>query len=364
MRRRLRLLDGLRVAKVQKGISGQKEGYTMSNKRVAPYERTYIFFGRICLTVLIAAGILVAPLAEKSANSAPKVIFPKKKITWIVTYSPGGGYDTYSRAIARVLPKYLPKKVNIVVRNIVGAGGMTGSIALFRSKPDGHTMGMVSLQGMAVITAMGKKGVDPTQFTYLGAVLRDPGSIVVAANSHFRSLEDLQRAEKVRFGATGAPSTSWIAPKLAKPILRIPAEIVTGYTGSTGYITGLIRGDVDAAYISVGSGQPFVKAGEVRPIINFRHSELEPDVAAIQEGTPYEEMRLVGEDRVVAVPPGVPQDVAKILEEALLKSMNDPETQAWSKKTGMLFSPLSGKEVSQLAVKLTNTYKKYSDILR
>jgi hypothetical protein len=46
------------------------------------------------------------------------------------------------------------------------------------------------------------------------------------------------------------------------------------------------------------------------------------------------------------------------------KSMNDPETQAWSKKTGMLFSPLSGKEVSQLAVKLTNTYKKYSDILQ
>jgi tripartite-type tricarboxylate transporter receptor subunit TctC len=336
----------------------------MSDKEVTSYKRACILFGRICLTVLIAVGIVVAPLAEKRANSAPKVIFPKKKITWIVTYGPGGGYDTYSRAIARVLPKYLPKKVSIVVRNIPGAGGMTGTIALFRSKPDGHTMGMVSLQGMAVITAMGKKGVDPTKFTYLGAVVRDPGSILVAANSPFRSLEDLQRAQKVKFGATGPPSTSWIAPKLAKPILKIPVEIVTGYSGSTGYITGLIRGDVDAAYISVGAGLSYVKAGEIRPIINFRHSELQPGVPAIQEGTPYEEMRLVGEDRVVAAPPGVPQDIANILEGALLKSMNDPETQAWSKKTGKLFTPLSGKEVSELTVKLTNTYKKYSDILK
>lgn len=322
-------------------------------------------FGRALLALVIIAVMFLAPFAEGVANSATKKSFPNKKITWIVPYSPGGGYDTYARAIARVFSKYLPKKVNVIVRNIPGAGSMTGSIALSRAEPDGHTIGILTLQGMAISPILRKKTVlDPSEFIYLGAVIRDPGSLLVAANSPFRSLQDLQKAQTVKFGATGPPSTSWIAPKLAGPILKIPVEIVTGYKGSTEYFTGMIRGDVDAAYNSVGSAVPFIKAGEIRPIILFRKSELQPNAPVIEEGSPYEEMRLVGEDRVVAAPPGVPREIADILEDALMKSMKDKEVQDWSSKTGYLLTPYTGEEVTVLADKLIKMYQKYQDILR
>ena len=72
--------------------------------------------------------------------------FPEKIITWIVTYPPGGGFDTYARAIAKRMPKYLPKKVQIVIKNSPGAGGRYGTNLLYRAKPDGYTIGILNAQ--------------------------------------------------------------------------------------------------------------------------------------------------------------------------------------------------------------------------
>ena len=322
--------------------------------------KTGIPWIRMCLGFLLVAALVTSPLAVKSVHSASKGSFPTKRLTWIVPYGPGGGYDTYSRMIARVMPKYLPKKVNVVVRNITGAGGMTAMHTLFRSKPDGHTVTIMNLQGLALLSALERADLDPTKLSYLGAIARDPGTIQVRIDSPYNTLADLQKAKLIKYGSTGPPSGSWIQPKLAKAILKINTEIVTGYRGSSGYMTGLIRGEVDAANMGVYSGLPYVKAKEAKFIILFRESKLVPDVPVIQKGSPYEEMRLFGEDRVVAAPPGVPKNIMDILVNAFNKSINDPQIQAWSKKTDYLLTKNFGpKDVLELSKKLVNFYKKY-----
>lgn len=313
--------------------------------------------GKIGLVFLVAVALAASPLAVKSAHCAS---FPSKRITFIVPYSPGGGYDTYARALSRVMPKYLPNKVNVIVRNITGAGGMTAMHTLYRSKPDGHTIVIMNLQGLALYQALEKADLDPAKLSYLGAVARDPNTIMVRIDSPYNTLEDLQKAKVIKYGATGAPSGSWIQPRLVKEIMGINTEIVTGYRGSSGYMTGLIRGEVDAANMGVYSGLPYVKAKETKIIIAFRESKLLPDIPVVKKGSPYEDIRLFGEDRVVAAPPGVPKPILDILIDVFVKSIRDPQTQEWSKKTDYLLQDdFLGNDVLELSKKLVWFYKKY-----
>ena len=53
--------------------------------------------------------------------------FPDKDITFIIPYTAGGGFDRTVRALAPYMEKYLPKKVNVVPRNVAGAGAARAS---------------------------------------------------------------------------------------------------------------------------------------------------------------------------------------------------------------------------------------------
>src|SRR5665811_2116451 len=85
--------------------------------------------------------------------SEPAEDFPTDDITWIIPYSPGGGFDTYSRGVARLLPKHLPGNVNVIPENIEGAGGRRGTATLYRADPDGHTIGIINVPG-AIVTEL------------------------------------------------------------------------------------------------------------------------------------------------------------------------------------------------------------------
>ena len=125
-------------------------------------------------------------------------------------------------------------------------------------------------------------------------------------------------------------------------------------------MTALIRGEVDAANMGVYSGLPYIKAGETKNIIAFRETKLLPDLPYIKKGSPWEDLRLFGEDRVVAAPPGVPKPIMDILIDAFVKSIRDPQTQEWSKKTDYLLQDdFLGDDVLKLSRDLVQFYKKY-----
>ena len=74
--------------------------------------------------LLLASAIFLIP---GSAFAASNDMFRGKTITYIVSTTAGGGYDTYGRMIARYMPKYLPGS-RMIVRNVPGAGNI---IAIF-----------------------------------------------------------------------------------------------------------------------------------------------------------------------------------------------------------------------------------------
>ena len=262
--------------------------------------------------------------------------YPKKHIAWIVPYSPGGGYDTYSRAIVKILPKYLPREVNVVIKNVSGAGGRRGSSVLYRSKPDGYTIGMLNPIGLMANDLVKKnEQYDLKKYTYLATCGRGVAGLYVKEDSEFDTIEDMQKAERVKFATSGRGSGTWLYGMLFKGIWGIQVHMVSGYLGSSEYITALIRKDVDAMAIGFASALvPYCQSGEIKPIFIFSREpfELMPGTATLK-GTPYEELEDFNNDRVIAGPPGLPDEISKLLENSLLKALDDPVLQAWAKKT-------------------------------
>src|SRR5712671_138435 len=97
-----------------------------------------------------SAVALVATLAgTEVASSQP---FPSRPITMIVPFPAGGGTDVTARILIEHMSHTLGQR--IVIENVVGAGGTTGSIRAMRANPDGYTIEMGNMGTHATAVAL------------------------------------------------------------------------------------------------------------------------------------------------------------------------------------------------------------------
>ena len=94
----------------------------------------------------LAAGAAVLPAASRIASAQA---WPARNITLIVPFAPGGATDVSARLVAEHMTRTLGQQV--VIQNLAGAGGTTGSTRAMRSEPDGYTilMGHVGTHAVA-----------------------------------------------------------------------------------------------------------------------------------------------------------------------------------------------------------------------
>ena len=151
---------------------------------------------------------------------------------------------------------------------------------------------------------------------------------------------------------------------LVKGIWNVPVHMVSGYSGSSEYLAALIRKDVDAFAIGFSTPMiPYLKSGEIKPFLIFASEpwELMPGATTL-EGTSYEELSEFNVDRVIAAPPGLPEDIVSILQESLLKTLHDPDLRSWSKKTRNILHIKDAEDtriIIKNSIKLVEKYKKY-----
>ena len=143
----------------------------------------------IRLSIFISLSLTAVAGAEK---------YPRKNIVWIVSSAPGGGFDTYARAISPYLSKYLPNNVNVIIKNITGAGGLKGATQIFYSKPDGYTIGYIYYPGIAIIQMDTNIGFDPNKLVPIGQIAVDAQGLFVSAKSNIKTLADLQKKDPLR----------------------------------------------------------------------------------------------------------------------------------------------------------------------
>jgi tripartite-type tricarboxylate transporter receptor subunit TctC len=101
--------------------------------------------------------VLTLFLASAAAH-AQDAFYRGKTVRIIVGASAGGGYDTYSRTIARHMGKYIPGNPTLVVDNMPGAGFLISANYMYKvAKPDGVTIGHF-IGGLFLQQLLGKPG--------------------------------------------------------------------------------------------------------------------------------------------------------------------------------------------------------------
>ncbi|MCK4868290.1 MAG: hypothetical protein KAT39_09575, partial [Alphaproteobacteria bacterium] len=204
---------------------------------------------------------LVLSIALTVAGTANASEFYKgKTITYIVSTSPGGGYDTYARLIAKYLEKHLEAKVR--VKNLPGAGHIVGTNTLAASKADGLTIGTFNT-GLIYAQILQRDGVqfDLRAFEWIGKASSDPRALVLGKESGMATYDDLAAAEKpVKFATSGVGSASYTDTQLIQAALDLKIDVVPGFNGNEGELA-MLRGEISAQVGSMSSLQSFVDNG-------------------------------------------------------------------------------------------------------
>jgi tripartite-type tricarboxylate transporter receptor subunit TctC len=188
-----------------------------------------------------------------------------------------------------------------------------------------------------------------TDFTYLATCGRGLAGIYVRGDLGVETLDDLRDAGRVRFATSGRGSGSWLFGMLAGDLFGLSVQIVAGYEGTPAYISALLRKDVDAFAIGFESAViPYIQEGEIKPVLMFLRKPwvLAPDAPTLK-GTPYEELEDLAPYRTIAAPPGLPDEVAAVLEKSLLSALEDPELLDWSDKTRHPIFVRDGRETKE-----------------
>jgi len=299
---------------------------------------------RETLYLLTVFFVLIALISPGKLLSAP--YYEGKRMTIIVGYGPGGGYDRMARLMAKHLPKHIPGKPTIIVENMPGADSMIAANHVYNiAKPDGLTIGTFS-RGLpfAQLTKVDGVKYDLTKYSWIGSSAVEAIILVIRADLPYKTFHDLQKTrEPIPMGGTGAADPINYFPVLLKGFLGLNMKMII-YPSSAEVMLALERKEVDGRAGSYSSLKSFIERGLVRPLIRGRVSEpgienlpINEDLTTDEKGKTMMAM-LSTVDRIgrpYAAPPGTPAETMNILREAFAKVAKDPELKEDAKKNKM-----------------------------
>lgn len=311
-------------------------------------------------------GIAILSLIFSASVSAQEPFYKGKTIRFIVGASAGGGYDTYTRLIARHMGKHVPGNPAFIVENMPGAGFLISANHIYNvAKPDGltigHFIGGLFLQQFLEL----RPGIefDSRKFEFMGVPTQDNYVIGVSKTAGVTSIEKWLASKTVlKFGGVGPGSATDDIPKVLMATIGLPVQLVTGYKGTApirlafhgGEVQGLCnawesfkatwRKEVDSGDLVIlaqNIAKPHPDLPNVPLIINFAKTEEGRKLirAIVHSVGPTA--------RPYVLPPGTPKDRVQILRKAFMDTMADPELLAEAQKARLDINPLDGSELEE-----------------
>ena len=322
--------------------------------------------GRKFWHVALAIGAWLALSLWVSPTLAQE-FYKGKTIRLIVATTPGGGFDAYSRAIARHMGKYIPGNPTIIVENMPGAGMLIGANYLYKqAKSDGLTVGnWIGTLVLGQITS--RKGVefDARKFEYVGAPVRNHDLCLMTKASGITSAEKWMASKTpVKMGATPPGSTPFDVAAILKEATGLPAQLVSGYKG-----TADIRVAVDSGEVAGLCGLSWASAR-----VTWRKQLETGDVVVVLQSAPKAHPDLpnvplsinlakteMGRKLIQAgihdtsvitylysLPPGTPKERVQILRRAFEGTIKDSDFLAETTKANMEINSVTGEDLEKI----------------
>jgi len=276
----------------------------------------------------LAMGLCLS-LMTAAAAQADTVKYPEKPVVIIVPYSPGGGSDNVSRAMARHLSKLWGQSV--VVENKPGADGLIATNDTIRAKADGYTL-LVSIPAIAMLKYTNKSlKTDPlTQLTPVTMMATGPTALVVKGGSDIKTVEDYKRFctdEKNNCSwASGEPFTLMVGSGMMASLGLSGKVTNVRYAGTSAAVNDVIGGHVTSLVTGTSSVLSHHKSGDLRILAvsgDKRLAEL-PDVPTYAEAG-LGDVAFSNNWYGLFAPAGTPEDVKTKIAAGFHEAANAPE---------------------------------------
>jgi tripartite-type tricarboxylate transporter receptor subunit TctC len=289
--------------------------------------------------------------------------YPDKTVTMIVAYAAGGSTDT----LARITAKYLEQELKspFVVVNKAGSGGDIGFTAIAKAKPDGYTIGLINMSGVAVnpITRPDIVQYKITDFAAIANVVTDPGVLCVRGDSPFKTLKDVIDYAKANPGKLavsheGAGSGDHLGVVEFAKQAGIEFNLIQ-FDGDAPAKAALLGGHIDLIAVNVSEVAEMVKEGQVRALAvqsDKRSDELPDSPTFKEQGFPTVIQGTAS--RGFAAPKGISGENLNILVQAMVKIVKDPTYLAELRKLNMPVDFMAGEEYGKYLLDQSAVWEK------
>ena len=278
------------------------------------------------LLVIAAAALSLVAHAQSFPGSKP--------ISIVVPFAAGGPTDKVARDLAISMSKIMPGS-NFVVENVAGAGGTIGASKVARANPDGHTLLLFHI-GMAATPALYRKlSYKPLEdFEYLGMVNDVPMTLVgkpqLPANT-YRDFENYitANAGKLNIAHAGLGSASHICGMLWQAKVKSKEAMTTiPFGGTDPAMNALMAGQVDVMCDQTTNTTAQIESGRIKAFAVTTAKPLS-DHKVLKFYPSLQEMGLKSFNLTIwhglYAPRGTPAAITTALNDALKKSLKDPE---------------------------------------
>jgi tripartite-type tricarboxylate transporter receptor subunit TctC len=330
---------------------------------------------RLCAAFVFAVALLAAPAQADDVAD----FYKGKRVTLIVSYGPGGGYDVYARVLSRHIGRHIPGNPSIVVQNMPGAGSLRGANYLYNVAPkDGTAFGTFArnIAMLGLIKTGQNIQFDPRKFTWLGSsssLQNDAYVLILRRDAKVKTVEDARRAggPPIVLGSTAQGASSDAMGVLLREWLGFNLKVIPGYTDSSVLFLAIERGEVEGRTVglsSVRANKPdWLKPnGFARVLVVFgrgtRFKDF-PDAPTARELAKNAADRNLIEilempyalSRPFAAPPDVPPERARALQQAFMATHKDPAYLAEAQKVGIEVSPINAAQIQGLIDQIAKT---------
>lgn len=272
--------------------------------------------------------------------------YPSRPITLIVPWSPGGSTDLTARALAPILEKDLGVPVQVV--NRTGGGGAVGHGAIAQARPDGYTIGIITLE-VVLPPWVAQTKISADMFAPISLLVLNPVAVVVRKDAPWRTFQEFVsdlRNNRGRYKASG--TAKWGSYDFARLGLLwklglkdadlpwVPTQ------GAAAALQELISGGIHVAFVAIGEASALVKAGEARYLAFMTDKRFPafPDIPTLKElGVDWTFASFL----MAAAPKFTLPSVIDRLDKAFAKAVQDPEFVRFMNNANLVINHLDRK---------------------
>ena len=276
--------------------------------------------------LLGAAMALVGLVGTASAQG-----YPTRPVTMIIPFAAGGPTDVLGRVIGARMGEVLGQ--NVVIENVGGAGGMTGSARVAQARPDGYNMVLGTVGTHAQGQTLYKKPLyhAATDFTPVALIAEVPIVLIARKDLPVSNLKEFvdyakKNQAKMTFGSAGAGSATHLGCVVLNSAMGTTITHVP-YRGTGPAMQDLQGGRIDFLCEVVSTAKPQIDGGTVKPIaiLTKQRSPALPNVpTAVEQGLEVEAYTW----NAIFLPKGAPAAIVNKLYDAALAAMHTPTVKS------------------------------------